>query len=46
MKKSQRIVGFDCGEDGHSAVLLDAAGKFDKRFGVDNERGQIQELLA
>lgn len=46
MKKSQRVVGFDCGEDGHSAVLLDAAGKFDKRFGVDNERGQIQELLA
>lgn len=46
MKKSQRIVGFDCGENGHSAVLLDAAGKFDRRFGVDNERGQIEELLA
>jgi transposase len=46
VSKSQRIVGFDCGEDGHIAVLLDVAGKFEKRFGVDNERGQIQELLA
>ena len=46
MKESSRIVGFDCGEDGHSAVLLDAAGKFEERFGVNNERGQIQELLA
>ena len=46
MKKSQRIVGFDCGEDGHSAVLLDTAGEFGERFGVVNERGQIQELLA
>jgi len=44
--KSQKIVGFDCGEDEHSAVLLDAAGKFGKRYGVANERGQIQELLA
>ena len=46
VSKIQRIVGFDCGEDGHIAVLLDVAGKFEKRFGVDNERGQIQELLA
>jgi len=46
VKKSQRIVGFDCAEDGHSAVLLDAAGKFGKRFSVVNERSQIQELLA
>jgi len=46
VKKSQRIVGFDCGEDGHSAVLLDTAGEFKERFGVVNERGQIQELLA
>ena len=46
MSKSQRIVGFDCGEDEHSAVLLDAAGKFEKRYGVANERGRIQELLA
>lgn len=46
MKESQRIIGFDCGEDGHSAVLLDTAGKFDKKYGVANERQQIQELLA
>ncbi len=46
MKKNQRIVGFDCGEDGHSAVLLDAAGEFTKRYGVVNERVEIQEVLA
>ena len=46
MKESVRIVGFDCGEDEHSAVLLDASGEFDKRFSVVNERGQIQEALA
>ena len=46
MSKSQRVVGFDCGEDGHSAVLLDAVGKFEKRFGVANEKGRIQELVA
>lgn len=46
MAMSQRVVGFDCGEDRHSAVLLDTAGKFEKGFDVDNERGQIQELLA
>jgi len=46
VKKSQRIVGFDCGEDAHSAVLLDTAGKFDKKFGVANERREIQELVA
>lgn len=46
MKKKQRVVGFDCGEDEHSAVLLDAAGEFKERFGVVNERSQIQELLA
>jgi transposase len=46
MSIGQRVVGFDCGEDGHSAVLLDAAGKFEEGFDVDNERVQIQELLA
>jgi transposase len=44
--KSQRIVGFDCGEDEHRAVLLDAAGEIEKRYGVANERRQIEELLA
>lgn len=46
MSKSQRVVGFDCGEDEHSTVLLDAAGEFEERFRVINERGQVQELLA
>ena len=46
MKEKVRIVGFDCGEDEHSAVLLDASGEFDKRIGVVNGRRQIQEALA
>jgi transposase len=46
VKESIRIVGFDCGEDGHSAVLLDASGEFEKRLSVVNERGQIQDALA
>ncbi len=46
MTKSQRVVGFDCGEDEHRAALLDAAGKFEEKFGVANERHQIQKLLA
>jgi transposase len=44
--KSERIVGFDCGEDEHRAVLLGAAGEIEKRYGVANERREIQELLA
>jgi transposase len=46
VKESVRIVGFDCGEDEHSAVLLDASGEFDKRIGVVNGRREIQEGLA
>jgi transposase len=46
VKDSFRIVGFDCAEDEHCAVLLDADGDFEKRVEVINERGQIQELLA
>lgn len=46
MPRSQRIVGLDCGEDTHSAVLLDITGRFGKKFEVTNERRQIQELLA
>jgi transposase len=46
VSKSQRVVGFDCGEDEHSAVLLDVAGEFGEKFSVANERGKIQELLA
>lgn len=46
MAKSQRIVGFDCGEEEHRAVLLDAAGEIEKRYGVANGRRQIEELMA
>ena len=46
MKENARIVGFDCGEDEHAAVLLDASGEFEKRFSIVNERGQVQEALA
>jgi transposase len=46
VKESVRIVGFDCAEDEHSVVLLDAAGGFEKGVDVINERGQIQESLA
>ncbi len=37
MSRIQRIVGFDCGEDTHSAVLLDTAGKFCRKSEVTNE---------
>ncbi len=46
MKKKVRIVGFDCAEDEHAAVLLDVSGEFERRVDVINERGQIQESLA
>ena len=46
MEKRQRIVGFDCAEDEHSAVLLSASGEFRKKVDVINERGQVQEALA
>ena len=46
MKESVRIVGFDCAEDEHFAVLLDASGEFDQRLGVVNERGQVQDAIA
>ena len=46
MKKKVRIVGFDCAEDEHAAVLLDASGRIRKRVSIVNERGQIQEALA
>jgi transposase len=46
VKKKARIVGFDCAEDEHAAVLLDVSGEFERRVDVINERGQIQESLA
>jgi transposase len=46
VSENQRVVGFDCGEDEHSVVLLDAAGEFGERFSVANEKSQVQELFA
>jgi transposase len=46
VKKNVRVVGFDCAEEAHCAVLLDAAGEFEERVEVINEREQIQESLA
>jgi transposase len=46
VKEDVRVVGFDCAEDEHSAVLLDASGEFDQRLGVVNERGQVQDAIA
>jgi transposase len=46
VKRNVRVVGFDCGEDAHCAVLLNTDGEFEERVDVINERGQIQESLA
>lgn len=46
MKGSIRVLGFDCGEDEHSAVLLDETGEFERQVDVVNEKAQIQEALA
>ena len=46
MKKSQRVVGFDCAEDEHIAVLLDSEGEFSRRSSVINRRHDVEELLA
>jgi transposase len=46
VKKSQRIVGIDCAEDEHSAVFLEASGKFERSVSIVNERSQIQKALA
>ncbi len=46
MSRVQRIVGFDCGEDTHIAVLWTPRGNFAGGPRSTNERGQIQELLA
>ena len=42
MKKSQRVVGFDCAEDEHIAVLLDTDGEFSRRSSVVNEGATIR----
>jgi transposase len=46
VKGSIRVVGFDCAEDEHRAVLLDGNGEIEKRVGVANEREQVRESIA
>jgi len=41
-----RVVGFDCGEDWHVAVLLDEQGEVELRLDVRNRRDRIEEALA
>ena len=42
----ERVVGFDCAEEKHVAVLLDGAGEFERRIAVANARHEIQDCLA
>jgi transposase len=46
VKKRQRVVGFDCAEDEHVAVLLDSNGEFSRRSSVVNRRDEVERLLA
>lgn len=47
VKGSQvRVVGFDCAEEEHVAVLLDEQGEFERRVTVENRGDRIQECLA
>ena len=41
-----RVVGFDCAEEAHEAVLLDASGEEQRRLGVVNRRETVEEALA
>ncbi len=41
-----RIVGFDCGEDEHQAVLLDGEGQEAFRVAMTNRRDRIEEGFA
>lgn len=41
-----RVVGFDCAEEEHVAVLLDEAGAEARRLTVTNRRDRVQECLA
>ena len=41
-----RIVGFDCAEDEHVAVLLDEHGAFESRSGVVNRRDHVEAAVA
>ncbi len=42
----KRVVGFDCAEEEHVAVVLDEDGDFERRLNVGNRRDQVQESLA
>jgi len=46
VKGRVRVVGFDCAEDEHVAVLLDEGGAFEERVKVVNRRDQVQDALA
>ena len=41
-----RVVGFDCAEEEHVAVVLDDDGEVEQRVKVVNRRDRIQECLA
>jgi len=41
-----RIVGFDCGEDEHGAVLLGTDGEVERTIEVVNRRDEIERALA
>jgi transposase len=40
------VVGFDCAEEEHAAVLLDGDGGFERQISVANVRQEIQDCLA
>ncbi len=45
-KGEVRIAGFDCAEEKHRVVLLDAKGKVEKELDIINRRDLVQEGLA
>lgn len=45
-KREVRIAGFDCAEEKHRVVLLDAKGKVEKELDITNRRDLVQEGLA
>lgn len=45
-KQEVRIAGFDCAEEKHRVVLLDAKGKVEKELDITNRRDLVQEGLA
>lgn len=46
MKESKRVVGFDCGEERHSAVLLDCGGEFERQLVVINQREPVRQAVG